>query len=207
MIGRRGHRHRVRHHRDAPGRCPAAAPPYSTAHRRCVFFPFLFCCLLIDRVAAVRSVDFAAEEGVVAPPGGAPGTPAGCCWLLDVSLWRVARSGWTFSDQEDDHDDLRDVQALRSRSYVPFLPFSFLFLCSPPGAEGRRPSGGAGAEMCRGVGWGRSLSALAPSRTAALTRHLRKWSICGGEARNGWVGQQINAVSYTHLTLPTILLV
>ena len=76
-----------------------------------VRLPCLFCCLLIDRVAAVRSVDFAAEEGVVAPPGGAPGTPAGYCWLLDVSLRRVARSGWTFSDH-DDHDDLRDVQGL-----------------------------------------------------------------------------------------------
>ena len=64
-----------------------------------------------DRVAAVRSVDFAAEEGVVAPPGGAPGTPAGYCWLLDVSLRRMARSGWT-CDLGDDHDDLRDVQAL-----------------------------------------------------------------------------------------------
>ena len=65
----------------------------------------------LDRVAAVRSVDFAAEEGVVAPPGGAPGTPAGCCWLLDVSLRRMARSGWT-CDLGDDHDDLRDVQRL-----------------------------------------------------------------------------------------------
>jgi hypothetical protein len=31
-----------------------------------------------------------------------------------------------------------------------FPSFPFLFFCSPPGAEGRRPSGGAGAEMCRG---------------------------------------------------------
>ena len=86
-----------------------AAPEGMCPHRGAL--PFLFGCLLIDRVAAVRSVDFAAEEGVVAPPGGAPGTPAGCCWLLDVSLRRMARSGWT-CDLGDDHDDLRDVQVL-----------------------------------------------------------------------------------------------
>ena len=78
----------------------------------------------------------------------------------------------------------------RSRSYVR-RPFAFLFFFPSPGAERRRLSGGAGADVW-GVGWGRSLSALAPSHTAALTHHLRKWSICGGEARNGWVGQQIN---------------
>ena len=88
-------------------------------------FPLLLS--LIDRVAAVRSVDFAAEEGVVAPPGGAPGTPAGCCWLLDVSLRRMAWSGWTCG-VGDDHDDVGDVQALRSRSYV-HRPFPFLFSC------------------------------------------------------------------------------
>ena len=109
-------------------------------------FPLLLS--LIDRVATVRSVDFAAEEGVVAPPGGAPGTPAGCCWLLDVSLRRMARSGWTCG-VGDDHDDVGDVQALRSRSYV-HRPSLFFLFCSPPGAEGRRLSGGAGAEMCRG---------------------------------------------------------
>ena len=102
---------------------PRRGGPVQHCPPRCVF-AFPLCCLLIDRVAAVRSVDFAAEEGVVAPPGGAPGTPAGCCWLLDVSLRRVARSGWTCG-LGDGHDDLRDVQALRSRSYVPFLPFSF----------------------------------------------------------------------------------
>ena len=64
-----------------------------------------------DRVAAVRSVDFAAEEGVIAPPGGAPSTPAGYCWLLDMSLRRVTRSGWTCG-VGDDHDDVRDVQRL-----------------------------------------------------------------------------------------------
>ena len=77
---------------------PGDAPPRrarAARARRGASSPFLFGCLLIDRVAAVRSVDFAAEEGVVAPPGGAPGTPAGYCWLLDVSLRRVARSGWT----------------------------------------------------------------------------------------------------------------
>ncbi len=75
-------------------------------------FPFLFCCLLIDRVAAVRSVDFATEESVVAPPGGAPGTPAGYCWLLDMSLRRVTtRSGWTCG-VGDGHDDLRAAQGL-----------------------------------------------------------------------------------------------
>ena len=102
---------------------PRRGGPVQHCPPRCVF-AFPLCCLLIDRVAAVRSVDFAAEEGVVAPPGGAPGTPAGYCWLLDVSLRRVARSGWTCG-LGDGHDDLRDVQALRSRSYVPFLPFSF----------------------------------------------------------------------------------
>ena len=76
-------------------------------------FPFLFCCLLIDRVAAVRSVDFAAEESVVAPPGGAPGTPAGYCWLLDMSLRRVTRSGWTCG-VGDGHDDVRATQGRHS---------------------------------------------------------------------------------------------
>ena len=89
---------------------PRRGGPVQHCPPRCVF-AFPLCCLLIDRVAAVRSVDFVAEEGVVAPPGGAPGTPAGCCWLLDVSLRRMARSGWSFSDH-DDHDDLRDVQGL-----------------------------------------------------------------------------------------------
>ena len=43
------------------------------------------------------------------------------------------------------------------------------------------------------VGWGRSLSALAlESQRPALAHHLRRRSICGGEARDGWVGQQIN---------------
>ena len=89
---------------------PRRGGPVQHCPPRCVF-AFPLCCLLIDRVAAVRSVDFAAEEGVVAPPGGAPGTPAGCCWLLDMSLRRMARSGWT-CDLGDDHDDLRDVQGL-----------------------------------------------------------------------------------------------
>ena len=102
---------------------PRRGGPVQHCPPRCVF-AFPLCCLLIDRVAAVRSVDFAAEEGVVAPPGGAPGTPAGCCWLLHVSFRRMARSGWT-CDLGDGHDDLGDVQALRSRCYVPFLPFSF----------------------------------------------------------------------------------
>ena len=105
------------------GDAPPWRPPCSTCPPRCVL-PFLFCCLLIDRVATVRSVDFAAEESVVAPPGGAPGTPAGYCWLFDVSLRRLALSRWTCG-VGDGHDDLRYSQALRSRSYVPFLPFSF----------------------------------------------------------------------------------
>ena len=164
--------------------------------------PFLFCCLLIDRVAAVRSVDFAAEEGVVAPPGGAPGTPAGCCWLLDVSLRRMARSGWT-CDLGDGHDDLRDDNDSRSRSYVPFLPLSFLF----SHAWSRRT---ASQRRCRrrnvpGVGWGRSLSALAlESQRAALAHHLRRRSICGGEARDGWVGQQINVRRGRVIPLPHV---
>ena len=107
---------------------PRRGGPVQHCPPRCVF-AFPLCCLLIDRVAAVRSVDFAAEEGVVAPPGGAPGTPAGCCWLLDVSLRRMARSGWT-CDLGDGHDDVRAAQALdlgsRSRSYVR-RPFAFLF--------------------------------------------------------------------------------
>ena len=87
---------------------PRRGAPVQHVPAECVFhFPLR--CLLIDRVAAVRSVDFAAEEGVVAPPGGAPGTPAGCCWLLDVSLRRMARSGWTCG-VGDDHDDVGDVQ-------------------------------------------------------------------------------------------------
>ena len=89
---------------------PRRGAPVQHVPTECVFhFPLRG--LLIDRVAAVRSVDFAAEEGVGAPPGGAPSTPAGRCWLLDVSLRRMARSGWSFSDH-DDHDDLRDVQGL-----------------------------------------------------------------------------------------------
>ena len=106
---------------------PRRGAPVQHCPPRCVF-SFPLCCLLIDRVAAVRSVDFATEESVVAPPGGAPGTPAGYCWLLDMSLRRVTTwSGWTCG-VGDGHDDLRDVQALRSRSYVPFLPFSFFFV-------------------------------------------------------------------------------
>ena len=77
-----------------------------------------------DRVATVRSVDFAAEEGVVAPPGGAPGTPAGCCWLLDVSLRRMARSGWTCGVAMT----TMTYKDSRSRSYV-HRPFAFLFSC------------------------------------------------------------------------------
>jgi len=80
-----------------------------------------------DRVAAVRSVDFAAEDGVVAPPGGAPGTPAGYCWLLDVSFRRMARSGWT-CDLGDGHDEAyetrKDLVAVAT-----FPPFPFLFSC------------------------------------------------------------------------------
>ena len=55
--------------------------------------PFLVCCLLIDRVAAVRSVDFAAEESVVAPPGGAPDGRAGRVLLaaLEMSAQLMAR--------------------------------------------------------------------------------------------------------------------
>ena len=109
---------------------PRRGAPVQHVPAECVFhFPLR--CLLIDRVAAVRSVDFAAEESVVAPPSGAPGTPAGYCWLLDVSLRRMARSGWT-CDLGDGHDDVRAAQALdlgsRSRSYVrrPSLFFSFL---------------------------------------------------------------------------------
>ena len=102
---------------------PRRGAPVQHVPAECVFhFPLRG--LLIDRVAAVRSVDFAAEEGVVAPPGGAPGTPAGYCWLFDVSLRRLALSRWTCG-VGDGHDDLRYSQALRSRSYVPFLPFSF----------------------------------------------------------------------------------
>ena len=105
---------------------PRRGGPVQHCPPRCVF-AFPLCCLLIDRVAAVRSVDFAAEESVVAPPGGTPGTPAGCCWLLDVSLRRVARSGWTcgvgdgtMTSYEPRKDDTR------SRSYVR-RPFAFLF--------------------------------------------------------------------------------
>ena len=105
---------------------PRRGAPVQHCPPRCVF-SFPLCCLLIDRVAAVRSVYFAAEEGVVAPPGGAPGTPAGCCWLLDVSLRRVARSGWTcgVAMTTMTYETYKDS---RSRSYVPFLPFSFFFV-------------------------------------------------------------------------------
>jgi len=142
----------------------------------------------LDRVATVRSVDFATEEGVVAPPGGAPGTPAGCCWLLDVSLRRMARSGWTCGVGDGD-DDLGDVQALRSRCYVPFLPFSFFLFpaWSRRAASQRRRR----RRNVSGVGWGRSLSALA-LESQRLAHHLRRRSICGGKARDGRVGQQIN---------------
>ena len=108
------------------GDAPPRRPPCSTCPPRCVL-PFLFCCLLIDRVATVRSVDFAAEESVVAPPGGAPGTPAGYCWLLDVSLRRMARSGWTCGVAMTTmmYETYKDS---RSRSYV-HRPFAFLFSC------------------------------------------------------------------------------
>ena len=52
---------------------PRRGGPVQHCPPRCVF-AFPLCCLLIDRVAAVRSVDFAAEEGVVAPGGGGGGT-------------------------------------------------------------------------------------------------------------------------------------
>ena len=91
---------------------PRRGGPVQHCPPRCVF-AFPLCCLLIDRVAAVRSVDFAAEEGVVAPPGGAPGTPAGYCWLLHVSFRRMARSGWT-CDLGDGHDDVRAAQGRHS---------------------------------------------------------------------------------------------
>ena len=94
-----------------------------------VRLPFPLRCLLIDRVAVVRSVDFAAEEGVVAPPGGAPGTPAGYCWLLGMSFRRMARSGWTcgVGDGTMTYEPRKDDT--RSRSYVR-RPFALLFFFS-----------------------------------------------------------------------------
>ena len=86
---------------------------------------------------------------MVAPPGGASGTPAGYCWLLDLSLRRVTRSGWTcgVGDGTMTYEPRKDDT--RSRSYVR-RPFAFLFFFPSPGAERRRLSGGAGAEMCGG---------------------------------------------------------
>ena len=79
----------------------------------------------------------------------------------------------------------------RSPSYVPFLPFSFFLFpaWSRRTASQRRRR----RRNVPRVGWGRSLSALAlESQRPALAHHLRRWSICGDEARDGWVGQQIN---------------
>ena len=102
---------------------PRRGGPVQHCPPRCVF-AFPLCCLLIDRVAAVRSVDFAAEEGVVAPPGGAPGTPAGCCWLLHGRSggWRGAAGPATWEMTTMTYETYNDS---RSPSYVPFLPFSF----------------------------------------------------------------------------------
>ena len=113
--GRAGRRPRARHgppaHRGREQRCASLSSSAVSS----------------DRVAAVRSVDFAAEEGVVAPPGGAPGTPAGYCWLLHVSFRRMARSGWT-CDLGDGHDEAyetrKDLVAVAT-----FPPFPFLFSC------------------------------------------------------------------------------
>ena len=67
---------------------------------------------------------------MVAPPGGAPGTPAGYCWLLDVSLRRMARSGWT-CDLGDDHDDLRDVRTRTLVAVATFPSFPCLIFFFP----------------------------------------------------------------------------
>ena len=145
------------------GDAPPRRPPCSTCPPRCVL-PFLFCCLLIDRVATVRSVDFAAEESVVAPPGGAPGTPAGYCWLLDVSLRRMARSGWTCGVA-------MTTMTRRTRTLVAVAtstaPSLFFFRA---GAEGRRRGGGAPAGRrgrVRGEGQGmyESVATMFFSRT------------------------------------------
>ena len=168
---------------------PRRGGPVQHCPPRCVF-AFPLCCLLIDRVAAVRSVDFAAEESVVAPPGGAPGTPAGYCWLLDMSLRRVTRSGWTcgVGDGTMTYEPRKDDS--RSRSYVR-RPFAFLFFFPSPGAERRRLSGGAGAE-CVGGRLGQifvsasSKSHRSPDSSFAQVEHLRG----RGARRLGWAADK-----------------
>ena len=60
----------------------------------------------------------------------------------------MARSGWTCGVGDGD-DDLGDVQALRSRCYVPFLPFSlFVLVQKDDGVMVVPPPGGAG--VCGG---------------------------------------------------------
>ena len=92
--------------------------------------------------------------------------------------------------------EMTTMTSRRTRTLVAVATFpSFPFLSFLFPAWSRRT---ASQRRCRrrnvpGVGWGRSLSALAlESQRAALAHHLRRRSICGGEARDGWVGQQIN---------------
>ena len=84
---------------------------------------------------------------------------------------------------------MRRTTTLVALATFPSFPFLFsLAWCRKTASKRRR--------RCRnvwGVGWGRSLSALAlESQRLALAHHSRRRSMCGGEARDGRVGQQIN---------------
>ena len=121
-----------------------------------------------------------------ARPARRPGA-AGCSTCRSGG-WRGAAGPATWEMTTMTYETYNDS---RSPSYVPFLPFSFFLFpaWSRRTASQRRRR----RRNVPGVGWGRSLSALAlESQRPALAHHLRRRSICGGEARDGWVGQQIN---------------
>ena len=124
--GRCGHRHRVRRHRDGPGRCPAAAAPCSTA-RRGASSPFLF---------AVSSSTVSPRSGPstsprrrawlrrpAARPARRPGA-AGCS-TCRCGGWRGVAGAFLITMTTMTYETYKDS---RSRSYV-HHPSLFSFLC------------------------------------------------------------------------------
>jgi len=187
--GLRGHRHRIRRHHDAPGRCPAAAHPCSTAHRG-ASSPFLF---------AVSSSTVSPRSGPstsprrrawsrrpAARPARRPGA-AGCS-TCRCGGWRGAAGPAAWEMATMTYETYKHSVAVATFPSFPFLSFLFPAWSRRTASQRRHRR-----RNVPGVGWGRSLSALAlESQRAALAHHLRRRSICGGEARDGRVGQQIN---------------
>ena len=127
---------------DAPPRCPRAA----CAHRGALPFPL--------RLSPHRSVSpwsgpstsprrRAWSRRPAARRARRPGT-AGCSTCRSGG-WRGAAGPATWEMATMMYEPRKDDT--RSRSYVR-RPFAFLFFFPSPGAERRRLSGGAGAEMC-----------------------------------------------------------